>query len=77
MSRADDLPYEEQLQFAYEIVWRMEKGFIAYSIILLQAVERVWGEIKPDADPQQDDNNRSEWFFIGQSLLREYRRFKD
>ena len=73
LSRADDLPYEEQLQFAYEIVWRMEKGFIAYSIILLQAVERVWGEIKPDADPQQDDNNRSEWFFIGQSLLREYR----
>lgn len=73
LTMADDLCLDEQFQFTYEIVWRMEKGFIAYSYNLLHSVEQVWEKVNYDSIIMQNDENLRKWFFVGQSLLREYR----
>ena len=62
---------DEKFDFAYELVWRYEAGFISYTAELLKEIRKVWDQInyETEADPQKQET----WFYMGQALLREYR----
>ena len=63
---------QEKIDFAFELVWRYETGFIVFSKILQNHIFELWKEYKDNGDWSLQDKNKK-WFYIGQSLLREYR----
>lgn len=63
---------QEKIDFAFELVWRYETGFIVFSKILQNHIFELWKEYKDNGDWSRQDKNKK-WFYIGQSLLREYR----
>lgn len=67
-----DLSMQEKIDFAFELVWRHETGFIVFSQILQNHIFELWKEYKDKGDWSAQDKNEK-WFYIGQSLLREYR----
>lgn len=67
-----DLSMQEKIDFAFELVWRHETGFIVFSQILQNHIFELWKEYKDKGDWSVQDKNEK-WFYIGQSLLREYR----
>ena len=67
-----ELSMQEKIDFAFELVWRHETGFIVFSQILQNHIFELWKEYKDKGDWSAQDKNEK-WFYIGQSLLREYR----
>lgn len=70
--KTSDLSIQEKIDFAFELVWRHETGFIVYSQILQNHIFELWKEYKDNDDWSVQDKNEK-WFYLGQSLLREYR----
>lgn len=67
-----ELSMQEKIDFAFELVWRHETGLIVFSQILQNHIFELWKEYKDKGDWSARDKNEK-WFYIGQSLLREYR----
>lgn len=61
---------EELFDFAFELVWRYEMGFISYSIRLLSEIRKIWDKIPFET---MNSEKKEQWFYIGQALLRDYR----
>ena len=68
LSEEDQVTPGEMLDFAYELVWRHETGMLEYTPYLLRQVRAIWDRAKPE-----QDGRCSQWFYLGQCLLREYR----
>ena len=66
--------FEELFDFAYELVWRYETGFMAYTGRLLSEIRKVWDRMGDRiACGSATSEQEACWFYIGQALLREYR----
>lgn len=61
---------EELFEFAFELVWRYEMGFISYSIRLLSEIRKIWDKIPFET---MNSEKKEQWFYMGQALLRDYR----
>ena len=72
MWKTTGMSIQEKIDFAFELVWRYETGFIVFSKILQNHIFELWKEYKDNGDWSLQDKNKK-WFYIGQSLLREYR----
>ena len=59
-------------RFAFELVWRYETGFIVFQKYCRTIFLSCGKSIKDNGDWSLQDKNKK-WFYIGQSLLREYR----
>lgn len=59
---------EEMFAFSYELVWRYETGLMPYGQYVQNHVRRIWEELSVCGEEQ-----KAQWFFVGQGLLREYR----
>lgn len=70
----DNVSTEELFDFAYELIWRYETGFMSYTGKLLAEIRKIWNLVKNQRDCFSSDSERkAQWFFIGQALLRDYR----
>jgi hypothetical protein len=63
---------EEKFDFAYELAWRYEIGLIPFSLYMQNHIREIWESIS-ETDVWIDAEKKFHWFFMGQSLLREYR----
>lgn len=75
LAEGEQVTPEEMLDFAYELAWRFETGMLEYTAYLLQQIRAVWDRLEPgEGDSSWEDGTRgSQWFYLGQCLLREYR----
>lgn len=72
-----DVVLNDMFDFAFELVWRYETGFIVYDNRLISQLEFIWDsaykELISINISDYDKSLIQKWFFIGQVLLREYR----
>ena len=67
-----DLLFQDRFDFVFELLWRYEKGMKLYSHLLQEKVYCLFIEYI-NINDWSNVNNNEKWFFIGRSLLREFR----
>ena len=63
MWKTSGMSIQEKIDFAFELVWRYETGFIVFSNILLNHIFELWKEYKDNGDWSLQDKNKK-WFYI-------------
>ena len=68
----DSLSLQEKLDFSYELIWRHETAMGIFGQTLQKNIYTVWRTYL-DKNVFGNAANNEKWFYIGQSLLRDYR----
>ena len=68
----------EKLSVIYELVWRFETGMLPFDGFLQKQVQDCWLQYYHSQIKEKEDYEQiKEWFFIGRTLLREFREDKN
>lgn len=70
--KTSDLSFQDKFDFTYELVWRYETGMDLFTQPLQKNIYLVWKDFY-DMNDWSNQRNNEKWFYIGQSLLRDYR----
>lgn len=69
----DILSFRELFEFAHEVIWRFEMGFMKYSMKMQNRIHEIWMCASEKNDFLNNTEVKGKYFFIGQVLLRMYR----
>uniref|UniRef100_UPI003FEEFCE0 hypothetical protein n=1 Tax=Roseburia sp. TaxID=2049040 RepID=UPI003FEEFCE0 len=76
LQKNENVTERERMQFAYEYVWRMETGMALYSGYEQSQLRDIWENYRTtyaDDWGSLSGEEKEQWFYLGQVLLREYR----